>query len=232
MYIIGDLHSNIEKLNELLNSLKLARGDSLIFLGDYIDKGRATDETIIKLNEIKKEFNCIFIKGDHEFVWERYLNHNETFRKDFLLKYGSAEALKHYTDKPEKLISEDDIIAIKKFMGPYLDFIKDTKDYYLGDNFLAIHAGLREEQLSESPIQFTEENYFLREKKMNLKKQYLNRYRVVAGHTYFGPEPLVLEGYIGLDLGAGYDGYLAALDPEKNEIIRSDGKIFNLNKKI
>jgi len=231
MYIIGDLHSNIEQLNKLLDLLKPIQGETLFFLGDYIDKKRGTDETLQKLNHLKGEFKCIFIKGDHEFVWERYLNYNETFRQDFLLKYGSIEALRQYTSNPEKLIEKNDISAIKKFLQPYLDFVKDTEDYYLTDGYLFLHAGLQEEQLTQNPLRFTETNYFLRKEGMNLKKLYLDKYIIVAGHTYFGKEPFIEKGFIGIDLGAGYDGYLGALDVKNNKIIRSDGKIFYLNKK-
>jgi serine/threonine protein phosphatase 1 len=232
MYIISDLHANIEQLNKLLDLLKPAKEDFLIFLGDYIDKKIHTGETLQILELLKNETNCIFIKGDHEFVWERYLDYAETFRKDFLLKYGSVEALRQYTEKPEQLIERDDIVTIKKFLQPYLNFIKNTKDYYLVDKYLALHAGLQKEQLFQNPIQFSETNYFLRREAMNLEKLYLDKYIIVAGHTYFCKEPFIQKGYIGIDLGAGYDGYLGALDLKNNKVIRSDGRIFNLNKKI
>jgi len=231
MYIIGDLHSNVRELNELLEQLRLTKGDSLIFLGDYIDKGRETNETLNKLKSLKKRFNCTFIKGDHEYVWERYLDYGEIFRKDFLLKYGSVEALREYSDNPEKLIADDDTATIKRHLQPYLDFIKDTKDYYFIDKYLMLHAGLTEDQLSQNPIKFIEINYFLRKDDMNLKRLYLDKYIVVAGHTYFGEDPFVQEGYIGIDLGTGYGGYLGAFDPKKNKLVRSDGKIFDLNQK-
>ena len=179
---------------------------------------------------MKDEANCVFIKGDHEFIWERYLEHGETFRKDFLLKYGSAEALREYTEKPEKLIEQDDIQSIKRFLRQYLDLIKNTVDYHFAGKYLALHAGLQPEQLSQDPIKFLEINYFLRKEGMDMQKLYLNRYPLVAGHTNFGTEPYIQPGFIGIDLGAGYDGYLGALNTEKNKVIRSDGKIINLIK--
>ncbi len=228
-YIIGDIHANVKELEKLLGKLKIKKNDTLVFLGDYIDKKIYTKETLKLLGSLKKKYNCIFIKGDHEFVWDRYLNHEEFFRKYFLLKYGSKEALRKYTDNPESLILKDNIKTIRKILKTYLNFIKFAKDYYLIDKYLAIHAGLLEEQLSEESINFLEENYFLRKDKMNFDKLYLDKYIIVAGHTYFGKEPFIKKGYINIDLGAGYDGYLGALDLDYNRIIRSDGKIFNLS---
>ena len=42
MYIIGDLHANIEQLKMLLDIIRVKKDDTLIFLGDYIDKRRHT----------------------------------------------------------------------------------------------------------------------------------------------------------------------------------------------
>ena len=39
LYAIGDIHAELEKLDELLDKLPLASGDRLVFLGDYIDRG-------------------------------------------------------------------------------------------------------------------------------------------------------------------------------------------------
>ena len=37
---IGDIHGEIEKLNSLLDKLDLQKQDRVIFLGDYIDRGK------------------------------------------------------------------------------------------------------------------------------------------------------------------------------------------------
>lgn len=229
MYVIGDLHANVGELRKLLSLLKLSAGDTLVFLGDYIDKNVHTKETLLLLNLLKEKYHCIFIKGNHEFVWERYLNHREIFRQEFLLTYGGVRALEQYSDHPKNLIEKNDISIIKRYMEPYLEFIQKTQNYYLVDNYFATHAGLLATQLSEKSLHFSEINYFLREDKMNFEQRYLDKYIVVAGHTYWGHEPLIRNGYIGIDLGAGYEGYIGALDIARRRIIRSDGEIFNLD---
>lgn len=227
-YFIGDIHSNSTELKKLLDQLKLKEGDELIFLGDYADKNRDTRETLEILWSLNKNYRCVFIKGNHEYAWERYLNHGEYFRQEFLLKYGSAETLRQYAENPEELILKNDISAIKNALKPYMDLISLTRDYYLTDKYLAMHAGLLREQLNQAPIQMQELNYFLRKDGIDFENLYLGRYIVVAGHSYFGDQPLVKKGYIGIDLGAGSGGYLGALHSEGNRIIRSDGKIFNI----
>ena len=63
---IGDIHGEIEKLNELLNQLAPQKDDTLVFLGDYIDRGLNSKEVINCLIELSKNTNCIFLKGNHE----------------------------------------------------------------------------------------------------------------------------------------------------------------------
>ena len=38
-YVIGDIHGCADELRYLVEALPLARGDRLVFLGDYIDRG-------------------------------------------------------------------------------------------------------------------------------------------------------------------------------------------------
>lgn len=227
-YIIGDIHANSVALKNLLKRLKLKKNDQLIFLGDYLDKSSQTKETLKILKSLGNRYKCVFIKGNHEFVWDRYLNHGEYFRQGFLLKYGAVETLRQFTAKPEELLLNNSVKLIRKFLKPYLDLIKITRDYYLTDRYLAMHAGLLREQLSQKKIVMQELNYFLREDKIDFDNLYLDKYIIVAGHSYLGDEPLVTAGYINIDLGASFGAYVGALAVEDNKIIRSDGKIFNL----
>ena len=39
IYTIGDIHGQLEKLENLIAKLNLGKNDTLIFLGDYVDRG-------------------------------------------------------------------------------------------------------------------------------------------------------------------------------------------------
>lgn len=227
-YIIGDIHANIKELKSLLDIVKFKKDDKLIFIGDYIDKNVYTKETIELLLFLIKNYSCILIKGNHDFVWDRYLNFQEFFRQDFLLTHGSVEALRQFSPEPEDLIKNNRTELIRKYLRPYLALIPQMVDYYITDNYLATHAGLEKHQILQRNLKFTEANYFLRGDKLNYDKKYLNKYTIIAGHTHLGIKPLIREGYINIDLGAGYGRYLGALCIEKKIVIRSDNKIFKL----
>ncbi|OGY90208.1 MAG: hypothetical protein A3B30_04470 [Candidatus Komeilibacteria bacterium RIFCSPLOWO2_01_FULL_52_15] len=227
-YIVGDVHANSEELRKLLVKIRPTRDDTLIFLGDYIDKNVHTKDTLDTLETLQSESNCIFIKGNHDFVWDRYLNHGELQRNAFLLKYGGVEALTGLCDSPASMIGDNKIELIKDLLADYLKLIPKMRDYHLVDKYLAIHAGLKHDQIHQSPLIFTEENYFLRMDKDEINPKYLDRYRIVAGHTQFGLEPTITPTYINIDLGAGYGYYLAAFCIEDKRVYRSDGAVFDV----
>ena len=66
LYAFGDIHGELEKLEELLETLPLASGDRLVFLGDYIDRGADSPGVIARLIELRDRYECTFLLGNHE----------------------------------------------------------------------------------------------------------------------------------------------------------------------
>ena len=227
-YLIGDLHGNVEALDHLLGILQPTPSDRIIFLGDYLDKNPNTRETLERLEQLSQQTTCTFLLGNHEYVWDRYVNHGEVERQEFILKYGGLETLQQLHPNPEQLIQENNLEELKQLLAPYFKLIAQCKSHVIVGDCLAIHAGLKPEQLQQDPLRVEEVNFFLRPALMNLEERYLGRYTVVGGHTHLSDEPVPHAGYINLDYGAGYGKYLAAFCLERHQIIRSDGKTFSL----
>ena len=223
---IGDIHGCLAPLRRLVE--RLPEGEALIFLGDYIDKLPHTQETLALLSTLQKEHQCVFLRGNHEFVWDRYVNGGELERQEFLLQYGGEEALSEYGREVQKALEKNDLPVLKDALKPYFLLMDSMKDWYLVDDYLALHAGLLQEQYEESPLVFTEKNFFVRPNDIPPTKKYLDRYVLVAGHTYLGDEPTTEKGYINIDLGAGYEKFIGALSVDDHTIIRSDGEKFSV----
>jgi len=228
-YIIGDIHANIKELDTLLQHLHLRKGDTLIFLGDYIDKCPYTQETLSCLSDLDQKYACVFLKGNHEFVWEEYIRTKAGERRQFLLQKGGKEALQNYTEDVQQALDENNIPLLQKTLQPYVQLIAKTKDWHIVDGYLALHAGLLEEQYTQKKLVFQERNFFLRPQEIPQKKKYLNQCVLVAGHTYMGDSPTIEKGYINIDLGAGYGKHIGALSVTEHKIIRSDGTAFYID---
>lgn len=69
--IVGDIHGNIKSLlfciNKFLSSEN--KDKSIIFLGDYVDRGKNSLECITLLFKLKTMFpkNVFLLRGNHEF---------------------------------------------------------------------------------------------------------------------------------------------------------------------
>lgn len=221
-YAIGDVHSNYEELVKLLDILKPKKHDTLIFLGDIIDKGKGARLTLEKIQKILKEFKSIFIMGDHEYVWQDYLKNGNKEREEFILKYGGKETLDDYSIALSEI---ENIPKIRSALKDYLKLIKIMKPYLIISEFILLHAGLFESQFDSKKLELEEHNYFIRPEKIK-KKKYLDKYRVISGHTFLGEEPFISEENVIIDTGAGYKKYLSAYVIEEKKVVRSDGSIF------
>lgn len=137
-FAVGDIHGEIFKLKALMNRLHIKEDDELIFLGDYIDRGRYSFETIEYLIELDKKHKCIFIMGNHEWMFVNYLCgiHEKMFMQN-----GGFRTVLSYADHG---------INIEKKLNPrerilpeeHIKFFRKLKKYYETEEFIFTHAGI------------------------------------------------------------------------------------------
>ncbi len=182
---IGDIHGCIDELNELLSQLRPKREDTLVFLGDYIDRGSHSKEVVEKLLELETQTNCIFLKGNHE---QMLLKLVETKQEDdvvFWMINGGKETFDNYGSFPE-------------IFDLHGEFLNNLKPYYLTDKYLFVHAGINPdkplEEQTEEDLLWIRDGFI--DKRHNLKQ------KIIFGHTAFY-KPFVSEDKIGIDTGCG-----------------------------
>lgn len=66
--IVGDLHGNIDDLINIFQKYGDPQEEKYVFLGDYVDKGQNSIETILLLYALKVKFpnNVYLLRGNHE----------------------------------------------------------------------------------------------------------------------------------------------------------------------
>ena len=126
--VIGDIHGGLKALEQVFQKAAVSAGDTLIFLGDYVDgwsESAAVINYLIKLDTTSK---CIFIKGNHDLWCEQWLR---TEKADpTWLAHGGRATMSSYAACPawEKLI--------------HLKFFEKMPYYHIDENNrLFIHAG-------------------------------------------------------------------------------------------
>ena len=203
---IGDIHGDIDKLNTLLNKLDPQKGDTFIFLGDYIDVGPHPKAVITRLLDLSKETNCIFLRGNHEDMLLKAVNTKTEEDISEWIFSGGITTLRDYGDFIEMLTM-------------HKDFFNQLKLYHLTDKYLFVHGGVRpDKQLEEQEKQ---DLLWIRDNFINYK--HILPQKVIFGHTPFF-EPYVEDDKIGINTGCGIEeeGYLTAFICDDETFVTSE----------
>jgi len=66
--LVGDIHGDLQALNFILGTRKEVDCKNILFLGDYVDRGRQSTEVLLKLFQLKIEDpeHVFLLRGNHE----------------------------------------------------------------------------------------------------------------------------------------------------------------------
>jgi serine/threonine protein phosphatase 1 len=198
IFAIGDIHGSFDRLQDLMQKIPVDfANDTLVFIGDYIDRGPASVEVVEYLLDLKKRVpGIIFLKGNHEDMLEKYLDGTDRFT--YLLN-GGQTTLDSYLSKTDRSGS---------FPIPtdHMEFFKSLRLYYETEAYIFVHAGLRPKVPLAS--QEAEDLLWIRDKFIYSKYNFGKP--VVFGHTPL-EKPLVEPNKIGIDTGAVYGNALTCV---------------------
>lgn len=202
IFAIGDIHGCFDKLQRLILEIKAdPANDTLVFIGDYIDRADGGRDVVDYILKLKKTFqNVICLRGNHESMLLRFLDGVED---DIYLANGGFATLKAYG------ISRSDAPKVRKKKIPpdHLKFFKTLLPYYETDQFIFVHAGLIPgRELNEQSLY---DMQWIRQTFIDSDDDFGKQ--VVFGHTHFS-EPLVEDNKIGIDTGAVYGGRLTCVE--------------------
>ena len=84
--VVGDIHGQYYDLVHMINKIGDPTNFNYVFLGDYVDRGIYSVETVIILFAIKIAHpnNVFLLRGNHE---SRSMSEHFTFREEVLEKY-------------------------------------------------------------------------------------------------------------------------------------------------
>jgi serine/threonine protein phosphatase 1 len=217
VYAIGDIHGRSDLLARLLGLIgednrRAAKAEStLIYLGDYIDRGPASREVVdIARGPHPMVDKVVRLRGNHEEAMLTFIDDFEMGR--LWLDYGGMATLHSYGVRiPPGLSAQERFAAMATQLGRALP--DEHREFYerltlsetVGDYFF-VHAGINPYQ----PI--AEQDAF---EMTTIRSPFLEWGRplekvVVHGHT-ITPEPEFRSWRIGIDTGAYATGHLTCL---------------------
>lgn len=217
-FVVGDIHGEITKLKQLVVNIERYPVERLVFIGDCLDKGENSKETLQFLNELSGKYQCDFVLGDHEYTWMKFINSGEY--REFILKYGGKATIRDFG-----ISKLDPQPAYKKLYLPFKDFFDRLKKFVILENYTVSHSGINPifadndnwKQLDEKEFIF-QRNEFIRMKRLIKNRKF------IFGHTAF-TFPWYDSYKIAIDTGAAYSktASLTAFETEKEFFIDNLG---------
>lgn len=202
--IIGDIHGCDVALETLLAMLAPRAADTVVLLGDLIDRGPDSRKVVEILLELREGCRLISILGNHEEMLLDALQDPE--RSPLWWEYGGRETVLSYGGRIENVPQE------------HTEFLASGLPFWETDAAICVHANLEpgvplEQQLA----------HWLRWQRLTGRERpHPSGKRVICGHT---PQPsglpALLDGWVCLDTLAYAGLYLTALDLESGEIYQA-----------
>ena len=225
-FVIGDLHSGLRALKQLLYKAKVSPKDHLIFLGDYVDSWSEAFETVEFLIALNKSHHCTFIRGNHDELCKEWMITGE----------GNPQWLAHGGEATR----ESYLKTGREKWDIHLEFFENMENYFLDENNrLYLHAGFT--NLKGVAYEYFEQLFYWDRTLWELAKalnpklspgdaNYPMRFTHYA-EIFIGHTPLSKTGHAipknaanvwNVDTGAAFKGPLTIMDVDTKEYWQSD----------
>lgn len=197
-FVIGDIHGCLDMFKRLMEKIDWRPAeDSLIFLGDYIDRGKDSKGVVDFIVDLSRRAADVRgLMGNHEFMFLDYLAGRN--RKLYFVN-GGGTTLRSYWGLEGQ--SKDLMLPPEhRSFFDSLEMYIELPDYYL------VHAGFLPGTTPGE--QNAEDMVWIRDQFIYSDHDFGKK--VIFGHTPFY-EPFISHNKIGLDTGAVYGGRLTCL---------------------
>jgi len=202
---ISDIHGEYEKLCSVIEKIAPRKEDTIVFCGDYIDRGRKSKDVVDKIIDMQHVCSCVYLIGSHEYAM---LHANSDRYYHYLFwNYGGDSTVESYG-------------TFENIMKIHGDFFNSLKYYHIIGKYLFVHAGLK----IGVPLEKQDgvDMVYIRHAFFDFKHDF--GYKIIFGHTEFDT-PQVWDDKICIDTGCGKfkDAPLTALiiDGEKEYFVNS-----------
>lgn len=204
LFAIGDIHGCVDELACLLEAISAAAGDTVVFVGDYLDRGpdsRGVIDLLLRWRTTTPA-RAVFLKGNHEDMALDFLGHEGQWGEAWLRNGGTA-ALRSYGIDPRT--SRETVAA--QMPPAHLEFLDALETTHRWRDYAFVHAGIRPGVPWER--QTTDDLLWIRE-------EFLEHPHDLGATVVFGHTPhrrvIVDRPYkIGIDTGCVYGGALTCL---------------------
>jgi len=201
---IGDVHGCDRALAELINLIQPSDADTVVFLGDVIDRGPASKQVVQQILALRDRCKVVFLMGNHEEMMRASLSQRPGMMNQWL-RVGGQETIDSYHSAAE--IPSD-----------HLRFLMTGAMFWESETEIFVHASL------ETGVSLVNQSsLYLRWKHLGgSEPPYASGKRVICGHTaQRDGMPFVFDGWVCIDTFVHGGGWLTALDVGANAVYQA-----------
>lgn len=210
-FVVGDIHGCLNEIERLLEAVAPSSNDTVVFLGDYIDRGPASKEVVSRLLRLRREGpQCVFLKGNHEDMFLSFIGLQGRYGESFLYN-GGETTLRSYG------VEHSPAHTIAARLPPdHLEFLRELQMHYVTGDFLCIHAGFDPQR----PMVEQSDEDLLWIRGPFIQHPHPLPYTVLFGHTPRREVLIDLPYKIGLDTGLVYGNKLSCFETSQKELFQ------------
>jgi len=223
----------------------LVAADTVVFLGDYIDRGPNSAGVVAWVREFvqRSPAKVICLRGNHEDAWLQVIDGGWA---EFIIPRGNGclECLRSFTKQPvpseEETPSLEELEAMfdgRFFPRDVVEWMKSLPFFYEDEHAIYVHAGIK--RMGDSfphPNEVEPKRALLWLRDRDFFENYRGKL-VVFGHTTTRTLPVELSTYtpedptdlwagpscVGLDTACGKGGFLTAFELPAGRVYESRG---------
>lgn len=222
--VIGDIHGCIRSFQKLLEVVAPREEDTLIFLGDYVDRGADSCGVIEKIIALRAQCNVVTICGNHEQMLLQALEDREAYKA--WCSYGGRETMESYARHghgwgPNHLPAAHDIFLREQLL-----------DYWESEQHIFIHASLNPDlDMKEQP------EWLLRWEPFHDPTRHKSGKQIICGHTsQRSGIPALFGGGLCIDTYIYGGGWLTCYDTAAQTFVqtneRSEQRTFDMERLV
>jgi serine/threonine protein phosphatase 1 len=209
--VIGDIHGCLAALQTILDAIAAGPQDTIITLGDYVDRGPDSRGVIERLLSLAQQTTLVPLLGNHEEMMLTVCAGRDDLL-DSWLSFGGAATLASYGG-----------ISTTQFVQDYpehLAFMQNCRLYYEAARHFFVHANYR----ADLPLDQQPRDFLLwRPLGRSVPGPHCSGKTAIVGHTSQKTCEILDLGYLKcIDTWCYGEGWLTAMEPKTGRVWQAD----------
>ena len=207
-FAIGDIHGCLAALDMLLAAIRPGPDDTLVLLGDYVDRGPQSQGVIERLLALRRQCRLVPLLGNHDEMMLNVYDGRKQFYVDWLLFGGDATLASYDVTRPEDL------------PAAHIEFLRNCRLCFESERHFFVHGSYQ----AELPLDAQPRDTLLWDSiKTYQPGPHCSGKTAIVGHSSQKSGEILDLGHLKcIDTWCYGEGWLTALDVDSGQVWQAD----------